>query len=306
MRGKVIATAVLAILSLALTGCGGNAGTGSSGLDAQADTVSASDINLVECSIYSADFLIPDDWIEVTDDDDPEQSNSRTFESDYGARLYAWGDNPGYKDVDINQYMVDYSNQLEEDLQVHLDEQMTVYSTGTSYGYIMSYTRKNGDAFNMGKCVMIASGTYIYGVMADVPGTSWENLNGIIDEIANSLHALNPLPPFFATLPEQEEQASNEPEGSAQSGDENQSDGQTADAAPAATVSEGTYRVGTDIQAGEYKLTAQAGTSGYWEVTASSSPDASIIGNDNFENSAYVTVTDGQYLTLRRCTGKLL
>lgn len=63
------------------------------------------------------------------------------------------------------------------------------------------------------------------------------------------------------------------------------------------------YHVGSDIPAGKYRLTAEAGTQGYWKVTASSNPDADIIGNDNFENSAYVTVADGQYLTLNRCTG---
>lgn len=69
------------------------------------------------------------------------------------------------------------------------------------------------------------------------------------------------------------------------------------------TLTEGTYRVGTDIEAGEYKLTANSGTKGYWEVTGSSAPDAQIIGNDNFDGNAYVTVTDGQYLKLNRCSG---
>ena len=69
-------------------------------------------------------------------------------------------------------------------------------------------------------------------------------------------------------------------------------------------IGAGTHLVGTDIEAGEYCLTASAGDMGYWEVTASSAPDADIVGNDNFEGTAYVTVTDGQYLKLNRCTGE--
>ena len=63
---------------------------------------------------------------------------------------------------------------------------------------------------------------------------------------------------------------------------------------------EGMYKVGADIPAGEYKLTATSDY-GYWEVTTSSSADADIIGNDNFSNSTYVTVSEGQYLKLSRC-----
>lgn len=77
-----------------------------------------------------------------------------------------------------------------------------------------------------------------------------------------------------------------------------------AEEAAESVIGEGTYRVGTDIEAGEYKLTATSDIPGYWEVTNSSAPDADIVGNDNFEGTAYVTVTDGQYLKLNRCTGE--
>lgn len=69
-------------------------------------------------------------------------------------------------------------------------------------------------------------------------------------------------------------------------------------------IGEGTHLVGTDIEAGEYKLTATSDIPGYWKVTESSAPDADIIGNDNFNGSTYVTVTEGQYLTINRCTGE--
>jgi predicted small secreted protein len=68
---------------------------------------------------------------------------------------------------------------------------------------------------------------------------------------------------------------------------------------------EGTYKVGVDIPAGEYKLTATGTSKGYWKVTNTSAADADIVGNDNFSGSTYVTVTDGQYLTLERCSAIL-
>jgi hypothetical protein len=66
----------------------------------------------------------------------------------------------------------------------------------------------------------------------------------------------------------------------------------------------GTYKVGTDLPAGEYKLTSTDTVPAYWEVTNSSAPDAQIVGNDNFTGSAYVTVSDGQYLKLVRCVAE--
>ncbi len=68
------------------------------------------------------------------------------------------------------------------------------------------------------------------------------------------------------------------------------------------TDGEGTFRVGTDIEAGEYKLECtEAEYSGYYCVYDSSDPEADIVGNDSFDGQAYVTVTDGQYLQLSFC-----
>lgn len=83
---------------------------------------------------------------------------------------------------------------------------------------------------------------------------------------------------------------------------ESEPQSQPTQAAPT-SYSDGLYRVGQDMPAGEYKLTATS-TSGYWEVRGSSDPDADIIGNDFFKGATYVTVTDGQYLKLSRCTAE--
>lgn len=70
-----------------------------------------------------------------------------------------------------------------------------------------------------------------------------------------------------------------------------------------ASIPPGTYKVGTDIEAGEYKLTATGTSMGYYAVLNSSDP-FDIASNNNFENQSYVTVNDGQYLELSFCTGE--
>ena len=68
---------------------------------------------------------------------------------------------------------------------------------------------------------------------------------------------------------------------------------------------EGMYLVGKDIVAGEYKLTANEGDSGYWCIYNVSTADRDIVSNAIFDSAAYVTVTDGQYLLLSDCSGAL-
>lgn len=65
------------------------------------------------------------------------------------------------------------------------------------------------------------------------------------------------------------------------------------------TYPAGQYKVGTDIEAGEYVLFAKGGM-GYFCISSDSNGD-DIIQNDNFDYNSIVTVTDGQYLELVRC-----
>lgn len=69
------------------------------------------------------------------------------------------------------------------------------------------------------------------------------------------------------------------------------------------TLEEGMYRVGIDIPAGEYQLTADE-DKGYWCLYSDSTIPFDIDDNDNFDGSTYVTVRDGQYLQVKRCTAK--
>lgn len=80
---------------------------------------------------------------------------------------------------------------------------------------------------------------------------------------------------------------------------------------PASYVSDGTikndnlsggmYKVGVDIEAGEYKVTPDG--DGYYEVDSSSVGTLDVIvANENFSSDVYVTVADGQYLKLSGAT----
>lgn len=59
-------------------------------------------------------------------------------------------------------------------------------------------------------------------------------------------------------------------------------------------------KVGVDIPAGEYKVVCETNKMGYYCIYADTRHDE-IINNDNFENSTYVEVKDGEYLVLSRC-----
>ena len=62
--------------------------------------------------------------------------------------------------------------------------------------------------------------------------------------------------------------------------------------------SSGTYKVGSDIAAGEYVIVNASAS--YMEVTSDSSGDLSaIVMNDFFTNRLYVTVSEGQYITFK-------
>lgn len=59
----------------------------------------------------------------------------------------------------------------------------------------------------------------------------------------------------------------------------------------------GSFKVGTDIPAGEYQVIADK--SGYWaRLNGPYGLNREIIANENFEGSTYVTVNDGEYLVL--------
>lgn len=77
--------------------------------------------------------------------------------------------------------------------------------------------------------------------------------------------------------------------------------GEDSQEAQVQTWKDGMYKVGSDIPAGEYVLIASA--SGYFQLSSDSTGSfESIIANDNFDTNTIVTISEGQYLTLTRCT----
>lgn len=65
-------------------------------------------------------------------------------------------------------------------------------------------------------------------------------------------------------------------------------------------ISDGTYKIGTDIPAGEYRILQLSSDGGYLEVAKDSKNVLdSIITNDNFHGGRYLTLEEGQYFTLR-------
>jgi len=62
----------------------------------------------------------------------------------------------------------------------------------------------------------------------------------------------------------------------------------------------GMYKVGQDIPAGEYKVILEAASGmGYLEVASNSSHQIeSIVTNENVTADMYITITDGQYIKL--------
>ena len=64
----------------------------------------------------------------------------------------------------------------------------------------------------------------------------------------------------------------------------------------------GMYRVGVDIAPGEYKLIAEDSDQAYYCIYNNSAVPLDIVNNDIFEGSTYVTVQEGQYLLIKRCS----
>lgn len=65
------------------------------------------------------------------------------------------------------------------------------------------------------------------------------------------------------------------------------------------SYSSGQYKVGIDIQAGEYVVFASGG-SGYFCVSSDSNGE-DIIQNANFDYNSIISISDGQYFELVRC-----
>ncbi|NMS89440.1 cell wall-binding repeat-containing protein [Clostridioides difficile] len=70
------------------------------------------------------------------------------------------------------------------------------------------------------------------------------------------------------------------------------------------TIKAGMYKVGKDISAGEYLITSNSGSyASYYEVTSDSTGNAdSILSNDIFNGTRYITLENGQYIKIEDST----
>ena len=67
------------------------------------------------------------------------------------------------------------------------------------------------------------------------------------------------------------------------------------------TYSAGMYKVGADIPAGEYFIVCDASSSCYYSISSDSSGSFdSIISNGNISTFTFLTVLEGEYLTVKR------
>lgn len=164
---------------------------------------------------------------------------------------------------------------------------------GNAKTYTVDIERSDASELHKGYAEFIISGHAMYMFIMVVPESAYDHgYDEVLRSVLDSVTIEGSVAPLGSDDLSQPQEESNSP------------DPDDSGSSTTSTVGEGTYRVGTDIEAGEYKLTTTSSTPGYWEVTNSSAPDADIVGNDNFEGTAYVTVADGQYLKLNRCTGE--
>lgn len=69
---------------------------------------------------------------------------------------------------------------------------------------------------------------------------------------------------------------------------------------PKPAINDGTYKVGVDIKAGQWRTNGHGGEGGcYWERDSNLSGSLdSIIANDNIDGPTIIEVNDGEYLEL--------
>lgn len=76
-----------------------------------------------------------------------------------------------------------------------------------------------------------------------------------------------------------------------------------AGAIPTTTVTgDGIYKIGFDLNPGQYNVVAQTGDMGYYSIlsTVDATVSHNIVDNDNFEGNSFISVSNGQYLELSR------
>lgn len=292
MMGKLVRlSAVLAVsASLALAGCGTGVQENANDDEAAVETEEqpadeyASDMDdTTECGLYWLSMDVPNSWATSRSDD----GDTITFTPSFGGLVQVscsggidFQDN-GSEEVDV------LLDSLDGDVTQVVSEKVAG-NLGDAVTYKADTERTEGDELYKGSAYFIISGHSLYMFLSAFPEYVYDGgYDEVYEEFLSSATLGEAYPPMGSDASSGTGAVEDDGEGATGSD---------------ASYGDGKYKVGQDIPAGEYKLTANAGTSGYWEVNDSSSPDADIVGNEVFDGSTYVTVSDGQYLTLNRCT----
>ncbi len=304
-RGVVVTALAAAVL---LSGCSSQAvEQGSTAGSAEAVEGSAPAINefaeemdsTQEIPLYALTLNVPSSW-DVTSRDD---NTVQMYPSVGGLAQLSMNGNIDF--ADDGSAEVDYLiGNLDGDVTKVVSEKRRG-SCGNAVTYTVDTERtQDGDLYK-GFAEFIVNGHSLYMFLVCVPEADFDNGYGaVLQQIMDGATIWQSTAPLGAGEGGTDIESSPSTDSAApeQGAQESQADQGSA----GTSLAEGTYRVGSDIAAGEYKLTAIAGDTGYWEVTNSSSPDADIVGNDVFNGSTYVTVSDGQYLKLSGCTGQAM
>lgn len=291
------------MLAFALTGCANQrdvtASGVSSGTTSDSGDVKTERVDFKQQKYFWVEYDIPSDWEEVKADG----SAGKTYKSPGGVvmtvDLLAVQESSDLDSTikDLANHMSSTTNTKVEGLEKLDSSQETAYQGDT--------TTKNDTGTYKGIIKYVGQGVGVYMLLIGVPESSYQNSLATIEEVANSFRYSSDESSGMGKTEDGQSHVSNTNSSASNDQATNQAiNSFSNESIKNEMISDGTYKVGADIPAGEYKLTSTDSLGGYWEVKESSAADAKIIENDNFHNSTYVTVTDGQYLKLSGCTGQ--
>lgn len=284
---------LLALAAIGLTGCGGQ----------NAQEASSSSSSMSYITVHGLTLYYPDGW-EVDDSDDEsaylitkDDSDKNTINVTYEGTFSMDSDDPeddfnaSVKEVEDaygsnNTWIKFDESNSSNDLSGLSDGVGTIKTSVSVSG--TAETESGKEIKTTGKLFIAAyySGngdSDIYDVLVMGPENDFANREQEINQILNSI-----------TL---DEYADDTYEGD--SDEDETADDETDEETDTDSYTAGTYKVGSDIPAGEYKLTAE--DAGYYCVYPNTKKK-DIVGNENFTTSTYVTLKKGQCFELSDAT----
>lgn len=272
---KKMTAMLVAALAIGLVGCGASSGPGSA---PQGGTVVSTSQTTTAGNVK---FKLEGEWKEESFDQGIKFSNE---DGAYIAVATSYFDS--FVTESGMEAVQTYFLNL-QDAGVSIGEEVIQDSVGDAPIWRYTFTSDGVDNPMSGKGVIYLTGDEMNAIQVGAPAEAYDDMEPMLDEIIDGIEYLSTEP--LVTSDGQVDEVSDSPQ---------------AHQEIASSMNGGTYLVGSDISAGTYKLVATT-DSGYWEIKASVGAAADIVANELFENMTYVTVEDGQYITLSDCTGQL-